>query len=438
MFSGENVFLKKPFVMNEKFLHFIWKHQLFDSLSFVDLSDDHVTVLDPGFPNEDEGPDFLNARVKVGNVIWAGNVEIHRNASDWDHHGHHASQAYDNVILHVVRHADKMVYHSDGRKVPTALMVYDEMLEANYRLLLETPAEMPCKHNIEKIEPVILVPWLTRLAVERIEHKMKYFLHLLEKNCFHWEETLYQALARGFGMNVNALPFEWLAQRLPFTLLAHYRHNKNQLEALLFGQAGMLRDDEGDEYYQMLKREYEFLRHKHHLVPLQKHVWKFMRTRPGNFPTVRIAQLADVIYRNPFLFSSLVEEGNRERMCAVLAATASSYWDTHYVFSMPSRQKQPKIFSVSSVHNVIVNVVVPFLFLYAHQKDLPSVKEKAIALLEDIPPEKNKIVKKFTEAGVVPANAMESQALIELNKKYCALKRCLDCSIGTRIIVGCE
>jgi hypothetical protein len=421
--------------MNEDFLQFIWKHKLFCEDSLTTPSGDTIAVLDTGQHNSDAGPDFVNARLRFDSVTWAGNIEIHKNASDWFRHKHDSDKAYDNVILHLVQKNDSTIKRSNGETIPTLILDYDRKLEINYCRLLESSLWIPCQKKINTIDSITMSQWLTRLAVERIERKTEYFSSLLILNKNNWEETFYQALARGFGMNVNALPFEMLAKSLPLTILAHHRDNRFQLEALLFGQAGMLEEKDGDDHYLELKKEYVFLKHKYSLMPIEKHLWKFLRLRPNNFPTLRISQLAGMINKTEFLFSGLIENITRKNVEQILSVEASGYWKNHFQFNKEQSKQVKKIFADTAMNSVVINTIVPFLFIYANKKGLQEVKDKAIQLLENIEPEQNAIIKKFASMDISAINSLETQALIELKNEYCSKKKCLDCRIGNIIIM---
>lgn len=421
--------------MNEEFLQFIWKHRLFreDALRFA--SGDTVSVIDTGIHNSDSGPDFLNARLRFDCCTWAGNVEIHKNASDWYRHHHDQDKAYDNVILHLVHNNDVVTKRTNGEETPTLVLEYDKELESNYSQLLESRKWISCQDSIAGIDLLTQMQWYTHLAINRIQRKTEYFGQLLARNTNNWEETFYQALARSFGMNVNSLPFELMTQSMPLHILSKHRENLMQIEALLFGQSGMLTEPDGDEYYCLLKKEYDFLRHKYSLEPIESHLWKFLRLRPNNFPTLRIAQLASMIHRTEFLFSGLVENISKKNITTILSVDASEYWDTHYTFNKKQTRGVRKSFSDTALDLVLINTIIPFLFVYSNQKGIPSLKDQAISLLEEIDPEDNAIIRKFRSISIHARNALESQALIELKNEFCATRSCLECRIGNRLIV---
>ncbi len=417
----------------EYFLHYIWKNKLFDSKNIFDDEGNPIEVLSPGIQNTDAGPDFFNAKIKINNTIWAGNVEIHSNASDWYKHNHHKDKAYNNVILHVVADCDKETKSEDGKKIPCFILNYEKKLSEKYLNLINNKNAISCNNYISSVDKLILNTWLSRLLIERAEQKTEYVKSLLEFKNNHWEEIFYITTAKSFGFKVNALPFELLAKSLPSIILAKHKNNKFQIEALLFGQAGMLDNKLQDDYFQKLKKEYRFLKTKYNLTSVENHLWKFLRIRPSNFPTIRISQFADLIYKSSHLFSEIIETKNISELEKMFDIQASEYWNTHYNFGKESPFKE-KRFGKSAVKNILINTVIPILFLYGQEKDKIEITEKAINFLENIKPEKNNITKKWKNTGLKIKNAYFSQALIQLYNEYCIKKRCLDCRIGHQFI----
>jgi hypothetical protein len=422
--------------MKEDFLHFIWKHSLYDKNKLITDNGERIEVLNPGEQNHDAGPDFFNAKIKSNNTIWVGNVEIHVRSSDWMRHKHDTDKAYDNVILQVVTDHDTPVYRTNGQQIPTIVLTFNPKIYNNYLHLIKNQEWIPCESRIFRIDPFHLKHWLHHVLVERLEDKSREISSLLKHQKYDWDETFYQRLARNFGFNKNAQPFELLAKSLPYRYLAKHRNNLLQVEAMLFGQAGMLNDlISEDEYYRSLKQEYTFLKEKFSLTPLGGHLWKFLRLRPSNFPTLRIAQFAMMIHQSDRLFSRLLHCKDPEEMHTLFTVSASSYWDDHYLFHKRSEQKK-KVLGEDAIDVLIINTLVPFLFLYGVEKNLPEYKERALEFLDQIPAEKNSIISKWNALGVKADNALYSQALLQLKSKYCKFKRCLDCRIGRKIITG--
>jgi hypothetical protein len=420
--------------MNEDFLSYIWLNQLYQADELFTSSGEPLVVLNPGMPNADAGPDFFDARIKKGSTLWAGNVEIHVRSSDWIRHGHSQNPAFDNVILHVVGHHDVPVHLKDGSLLATLEMKFDNRLLENYRKLMQSEQWIPCQGEIKGIPPAILLSWLDRLAAERLDMKSEAVLQALESTKNDWEETFYRFLARSFGMRLNALPFEMLASSTPLRYLLRHRENIQHLESMLFGQAGFLEKDVDDEYHKELKRDYLFFRSKFSLKPMEGYVWKFLRLRPLNFPTLRIAQLASLISSKQGLFSAILECAHPKQMIELLEVQPSEYWLHHYQFGNPSpgRMKKP---GRQLLHSVIINAVVPVLFSYGRVVSGEKHKQLAFELLQEIPPESNSVITRWKENSVFARNAMETQSLLHLKRVYCSARRCLTCSIGNHIMI---
>lgn len=421
--------------MTEDFLHYIWRYGLFAPLkSDVDNSA-VIEVLDPGKPNTNAGPDFFNAMIKIGDTLFAGNVELHLSSADWYRHGHHLDKAYDNVILQIVLRRDKTVRRSNGEIIPTAEISFDSRLLYNYKELIGNEAWIPCQSFLKSINQSVAAHWISFLAVRRLEQKALLLGSSLQHNHNDREESFYQQLARNFGFNINGGAFEMLARSLPYRILRKHRDSLFQLEALLFGQAGMLGSDTGDEYFQGMKKEYMFLRRKYNLVPLERHLWRFLRLRPANFPTLRIAQFASLLHRKQALFSVVIETVDIRELIGFFMVSASGYWDTHFTFSKTSG-KQVKRTGEFAVWSILINAVVPALFFYGRQKGLGVYNNRAVSFLKALPPEKNSITSGWKELGIKVCNAFESQALLQLKNEYCSYRRCLECDTGRRIISG--
>ncbi len=420
--------------MKEEFLQYIWQHQLFDAEKLRCASGEKIEVLHPGIPNRNAGPDFFNAKIKIGDTLWAGNVEIHLKSSDWEKHKHDKDPAYDNVILHVVGDNDKAVYNTVHKQIPTSELYYSPGLYQKYDSLLQSPESIPCADKLPKIDPWVIRRQLTRVLPERLERKTGELKTLLTYTENHWENTFYIAMAKAFGFKINAVPFELLAKSLSLQILAKHKNNLRQLEALLFGQAGMLEDQEvHDDYFLDLQKEYKFLQHKYRLQPLKKHIWKFMRIRPVNFPTVRLAQFAALIARSSHLFSKILLLEDMKTLHNLLSVSAGSYWDTHYIFGKESKSRK-KSLGKSAINNIAINTLVPVYFLYGKEKDNETYIEKSLDLLEQLEAEKNHIVNLWESTGVEVKTAFDSQALLELYSSYCHPKRCISCSIGNKVI----
>lgn len=422
--------------MNEEFLHYLWKYRLLDP-ELQTVSGEPLVILHPGEHNRDGGPDFFNARVKINGTTWAGNVEIHVRASAWYKHRHQYDPAYDSVILHTVYENDVEVTRRSDEKIPTLVMKehFPAYIYDRYRDFQENTSWIPCEALIGKMDPFILTQWIPSLAVERLEEKIIHLRRNLEASSFDWEETFYRNIARSFGFRINAHPFELLARSLPWKLLQKHRENLFQLEALLYGQAGMLDSDFTEEYPRLLKQEYRFLKEKYGLRGIPISCWKFLRLRPSNFPAIRIAQFASLVHQAKDLYTSVLECRNPDEMTALFAVITSAYWDTHFVFEKASVHRQ-KLLGDSSIRLLIVNMVTPFLFLYGEVKALPYFKEKGVAFLERIPPETNADMKHWSAIGISPRDALSTQALLHLKGRFCDKRRCLECRIGNKLLGG--
>ena len=418
----------------EEFLHFLWKNKLYYNENLETSLGEKIKIINPGLKNNDAGPDFFNAKIKINNTTWAGNVEIHINSSDWEKHNHNKNKDYDSVILQVVLNNDKPIYRSNNEIIPTVEIKYNNKYFENYNALLENQLWIACEKNLPFVEEFIFTHWLTNLTAERLERKSTEIIKKLNSNNNHWEETFYQQLARSFGSKTNAEPFEWLAKSLPVKILAKHKDNIHQIEALLYGQAGFLNEPMGHEYYLNIKKEYEYLQKRHGLKPLQKHIWKFLRLRPLNFPTVRIAQFAQLIYKSSRLFSKIIESKSIEELYNLFNVSTSLYWKNHYNFNKTSKTSEKKP-GKAFINGILINTVIPFYFVYGIKKDNQYYKNKALKFLEHLPPESNSIISKWKELGIKVENAYISQALLQLKNEYCNRKKCLNCQIGNKIII---
>ncbi len=416
--------------MREDFLHFLWRWRRFDAQNLATSDGQALEILHPGEPNQHAGPDFFNARIRVNETLWAGNVEIHLKASDWLAHRHDADPAYDNVILHVV-------LDEDQRLGPFPCLVLrpripPQLLERYLRLEHER-AWVPCEKSFDQVPQLVWLNWLDRLLVERLELKTNAVAQGVAAAGHHWEEAFYRALARNFGLKINIEPFEALAGQLPLRILNKHKDHLFQLEALLFGQAGLLDEPFADEYPLALAREYRFLQHKYTLTPLPAGQWKFFRLRPASFPTVRLAQLAALLHRSAQLFSELLDARNTAETERLFEAGVSPYWLSHFRFDKTSVHRA-KPLSREFVHLLLINTVAPFLFHYGQVKHKADLCDRALQLLEDLPPESNTVIAGWVERGQTACNAAQTQALLHLKTHYCDAKRCLECAIGNAIL----
>ncbi len=409
---------------------------MFNTSKLIIQNDKKIEVTDFGLHNTDAGPDFFNGKVKIDETVWAGNIELHINSSDWIKHKHQFDKAYNNVILHVVYNNDKQILDKDGNDIPTLELkdlIDKSLIENHSKLIDQSGADISCRNQIKTVDEFTIQSWLSRLAIERLERKAEEIQVTLHQNQNNWEETFYQYLFKYFGLKVNPLPFELLAKNTVLKIIEKH-HSLFAIESLLFGQAGYLEDDIEDEYFQKLKKEYQFLRSKFELSPLDKNLWKMLRLRPNNFPTIRIAQLSTLLSREARLFSKVIETNSIKELQELFAVKASEYWDTHYQFGELAKEETLKKIGINTINTIIINVIVPFTFVYGKVNQKEELVDKALKFLENIKPENNSIVKDWTELGVKSSNAMHTQSLIELKNNYCSQKKCLNCSIGNKIL----
>ncbi|MEI9918068.1 MAG: DUF2851 family protein [Bacteroidota bacterium] len=403
--------------MQELFLHYIWQFQYFDKTDLVTTQGETLQVIRPGIHNTDAGPDFSEAKVRIGPMSWAGNVEIHIHSSEWEVHRHHLDRAYDSVVLHVVWNDDKPVTLEDGSLLPTLVLKgkVDTQLLTRYRKLMGTSFVIPCARQFARIPAIIRFSMIDRVLVERLEEKSESIMELLEYNNNDWDETTYQLLAKNFGFKVNSQPFFQLAKGVPYKYLGRHANNPRQVEAMLFGQAGFLDEAVNDSHHRLLRREYKVLASKYNLLEskLNASQWKFLRLRPANFPTVRLKQFCALICQEKNLFSRIIE--------------LNDFQSAYKLFEIAT-------LGTSSIDNIIINSVAPILVAYGRRQSDTSFLERAQQMLENVPAENNRILRSWNALGVDVKNAFDSQALIQLFNSYCVPRRCLDCSIGASLL----
>ena len=420
----------------EQLLHYIWKYKLYANRLFNSSDGDKVEIIDPGRLNVNSGPDFFNAKIKVGNKTWAGNIEIHKSSSDWIKHKHQSDPAYDSIILHVVEKIDCEVYTHQGRRIPQVVIQIPDKVASNYSQLLSSNFTIPCTNKLKDIPKIHLNNWLSALLVERLERKTNDIYTLLDKFNNSWDETFYVLLARNFGFGLNSDVFERLALSLPYFYIQKHSDDIFQVEALLFGQAGLLEDDSIlDDYYLQLKREYKFLQKKYTLKSLDGFLFKSLRVRPQGFPQVRLAQLATVLQQSKRLFSHVLDKEDENMIRLFFHINASEYWQTHYTFGKPSK-KSTKYPGDASINVILINTVAPILFAYGKKNNIEKYCTRALSILEALKPERNSLVTEFKKHGVSPLNAADTQALIQLRKEYCDQRKCLYCKVGYQILSG--
>ena len=411
--------------MKEEFIYYLWENRLLH-LDLKTTDNEDITILSVGIRNHDSGADFVNARIKIGDALWAGQVEIHVRASDWFKHNHHNDANYDSVILHVVYEND-----TDSLKIPTLEIKdkFDISIFHKYNWFFGSRNWIPCGEFVGGVQNFTLISWLDRMLVEHLENECKDLDFKLKNNQYDWEQAFYQRLMRYFGLKVNNDSFEYLSRILPLNLLLRHRDNDIYIESMMFGCAGFLERDFEEDYPSLLKRDFMMLRSKFGLKVMPLSNWKFLRLRPPNFPTIRIAQLAKIITKNGNMFSKIRDADDIQEIRDLFDIELNSYWDNHFQFDKTSKVERRKILGKTAVDLIIINAIVPMLFYYGHTHSLESYKEKAMSFLEQIEAEDNLIIRNFQNSGVVLQNAFQTQAILYMYKYYCKRRRCLECRI---------
>ena len=428
--------------MQENFLHYLWRTRRLDFSDLKTTKGETIEIIDFGEYNTNAGPDFLNATLRIGDMIWAGNVEMHIQSSDWYAHGHQHDEAYKNVILHVVFEENMPILRENTPDVSgqvegvSCLELKGRIpqgIHKKYWALLNNEHWIPCQHQFYTVSDLTKTMWFDRMLVERLEAKTEAIAIALERNKNDWEETFYQFITRNFGVKINTEPMEWLARSLPHLVLAKHKNNLFQVEALIFGQSGLLEKAFQDEYPTILQKEYNFLKHKHALTPINTAAWKFSRMRPAAFPTIRLAQLSGLIHQSSHLFSKVLEMESIGALENLFNVKISDYWTNHYVFDTPSVLSK-KIMGKDTIDLFIINTIVPFLFYYGKIRKEDRFKDRAFQFLEALKPEKNTIIAGWQNLGEKPQSAFQTQAFLQLKNAYCAKKRCAECAIGNFIL----
>lgn len=423
--------------MQEDFLHYIWKHKKFCQTDLKTVNQETIEISSVGKHNLNAGPDFFNAKLRIDEQLWAGNVEIHIKSSDWFLHNHEQDKAYDNVILHVVWEHDAEVFRKDNSIIPT-LEIKDYVSTSalkNYRKLFNANQNwINCENDFASVDDFTVSNWLERLYFERLERKSKDVLEFLEASKNNWEAVLFKMLAKSFGLKVNGAAFLSLANSFDFSILRKSQLKLISIEALLFGQSGLLEDAVEEHYYQSLYKEYQFLKQKFSLDNSLVVSPSFFRLRPNNFPTIRLSQLANAFHTHQNLFSKVIEAKSIEDIYKLFSVETSEFWRTHYTFSKASKVTK-KATSKAFINLLIINTIIPIKFSYAKFQG-KSVEDDILKLIEALPSEKNNIVDKFNSLKNVSKHALQSQALIQLKNEYCNKNKCLKCAIGSKLLVS--
>ena len=423
----------------EQLLHYTWKLKLFPLKELLTSDGMLVEVIDPGKHNSDAGPDFVNAKVRINGTMWAGNVEIHDKSSDWYVHGHDKNSDYDNVILHVARELDTEVMKSNGQYVPQLQLDVPPHVQAHYDELRKTEEYPACYKVIPDLPSLTIHSWMAALQVERLERKTSDIRRRVERCNGSWEDGYFTTLARNYGFGINGDVFEQWAQNVPLSAVAHHRDDLFQIEAVFFGQAGLLELDAvpecyqkealNDGYFARLRNEYQYLAHKFSMKPIDFRLWRFLRLRPQNFPHIRLAQLANLYYQQKAGLSQLIDCETLDELKNVFSSQVTPYWETHYTFGSESA-KNAKHLSVGSINLLMINTAIPMLFAYGRHQSKEVLCDRAFEFLEQLKAENNHIIRMWQQVGLPVKSAGDSQALIQLKKEYCDKKDCLRCRFG--------
>ena len=428
--------MKTDSFINERFLHYVWQHQLFDTVDLRTVDGESLSVLFPGYYNIDAGPDFKQAIVQIGDLKWVGNVEIHIRSSDWLRHHHQYDAKYRSVTLHVVNWNDTQVERVKGEYFPTLELqrrIPPDMFQ-RYQQLMDSTDDLPCRSELTSLNLLTIKNLLSSLSMERLLRKQSKLNDLLQHCAGDWHEVVYRMLAIGFGFKTNASAFELLAQELPYKLLAKHLDSVLQVEAMIFGQAGFLQYPSLDDYYDQLKYEYDYLRYKYQLSPIAIHQWNLLRMRPQNFPSVRLAQFSRLLCKLPHLFDDLLRAFDVEDLRKLLVVVPNDYWRTHYHFGCDTILEHSVSLGESAINLLILNTVIPMKFAFHQFSGNENELEQDVALLEQLPFEHNRVTRIFASSGFPQENAQDSQALIELHGQYCIQRRCLECAVGDCIV----
>ena len=423
--------------MTESFLHYLWKHSLYCFVQLKTTDGKTLKIIHPGYPHQDAGPDFKQAIIKINDMIWAGDVEIHLHSSDWFKHGHQDDLKYQSVVLHVVFEHDTDIPRSACELFPTLELkeyIPKKMLEEYLKLSL-SENELPCKSQLHQINDLQFAALLSGKAMERLLNRQKMIFDIVNQCQGNWNEAFFRILTINFGFKTNSAAFELLGKSISFKHLLSHANARLQIYALIFGQAGMLEIETEDSYQKALFSEYQYLKYKYKLTSIHEKNWNYLRLRPKNFPCVRLAQLSELLFRSPDLFQKILLEENIENLSVLFSCKPHDYWQTHYHFSKISKKHDTSL-GKNTTNLLLINTVSPILFAYATFHGNSDLQQRAFDILENIPFEENNITQFYKNAGFPAHKALYSQAILELKAHSCSKKKCLDCSIGSYIIKG--
>ena len=424
----------------EQLLHYTWKHKLWPLAPLATTDGREVEVIDPGLYNRrDSGPDFFNAKVRIGGTLWVGNIELHQRASDWYLHGHDRDAAYNNVVLHVVGQADADVLTAEGNYLPQLVLEVPQQVRDNYEQLLHTDQYPPCYRIIPQLSRLTVHAWLAALETERLEQKTEAIAQRARRCGGSWEDAYFVTLARNFGFGINGDAFEQWALNIPLQAVGKHRDDLFQIEAIFMGQAGLLAAESiperhreaalSDGYFQRLSAEYRYLQHKFSMQPMDAAQWRFLRLRPQNFPHIRLSQLAQLYFERRTSLSPLLECETLDALRQLLQTHATPYWQQHYVFGQEGKPNEKRL-SASSLTLLIINTAIPVLFAVGRHRQKEAWCDRAFDFMEQLKAEQNHITRMWQECGLEVRSAADSQALIQLKREYCDRRDCLRCRIG--------
>ena len=421
--------------MKEELLHYIWNYKLFYKSELRTTSGEEIEIISVGTHNFNSGSDFFNAKIRIAGQLWAGNVEIHVNSSDWYLHNHENDSNYDNVILHVVWEHDSEVFNSENVEIPTLELnglVSKELLESYHQLFSRPKKWINCENNISVVDSFIIDNWLERLFFERLEQKSLFVSEVLEETKYNWEEVVFRLIARNFGLKINARAFFEMAGALNFSMIRKVSQNQFGLEALFYGQLGLLISQSEEPYFNELKKEYAYLIKKFKLSEQVILKAEFFRLRPSNFPTIRISQLANLIHSRPNFFTELMRFNKMNQFYDIFDIGTSEFWKTHYTFDKESKKSSKKL-TKSFIDLLVINTIIPVKFMYLKHLGKSDFSD-ILGLIKELKPEKNGIIDRFKALKMPVNNAFDSQALLELKNNYCAKQKCLQCAIGNSLL----
>ncbi len=422
----------------EKLMQYVWQHRLWSQPRFITADGQRVEVIDQGLLNTDSGPDFFNAKIKIGERIWVGNIELHLRSSDWYRHGHDADSSYDSVILHVVGKTDGDVYRSDGQKIPQIEMPCAPNFRERYLSLVNNPlSNLACSGEMTSLDEIYIRDWLHSLSFSRLQRKAARACELARQYDGDWSQSIYILLSRGLGFGLNSDAFERLALAVPLKILRKHGDSNVSVESMLFGVSGLLDEVSGadDDYIRMLKDEYRFLSAKYQLSEVVCPGWKMARMRPNNFPHRRIATLATLVCEGFRIGYKLLSCKTIEEARELFTFDLMGYWSRRYNFQSET-SPTCRALSQNSIDTLIINVVIPVLYGYGHVYAQDDTVNTALEMLQKLPAENNSIIRLFRSAGVKCDDAFTSQAMIELRKNYCDSRKCLYCRIGHKLLAA--